>query len=332
MAAKEQEELTAIGSPDENDKKPSKDPNKKPKKRIYSQRQRNMMSGYLFISPFYLLFAVFGIFPILFSFYLGFFSWDGLGPMEFVGLNNFNIIFNDPLFWKSIYNTIMIGLMGTAPQLIAAILIAFALNSLLIRMKTVFRLAIFLPYVTSIVAVAIVFSVIFSNQESGLVNQAITFFGGDPVTWTRSEWGTKIAISVMVFWRWVGYNTLIYLAGMQSIPNDLYEAARIDGASLRQQIQYITIPMLKPFILFTVFTATIGALQLFAEPQIFQGGARPEGMTVVLYLYRDAFGSNAFGTASAAALVLFFIVIIFSSMNMYFTNKIGRSSKVGVKK
>ncbi|WP_412098137.1 carbohydrate ABC transporter permease [Halobacillus halophilus] len=309
-------------------------PNQKesPKRRQLSQKKRNMISGYLFISPFYLLFAVFGLFPILFSFYLAFFKWDGLGEMTFVGLNNFVIIFNDPLFWKSLYNTIVIGLMGTAPQLLAALLLAFALNSALVKGQSLFRLAIFLPYVTSIVAVAIVFSVIFSNQESGLVNSIIGLFGMDPITWTRSEWGTKIAIATMVFWRWVGYNTIIYLAGMQSIPKDLYEAAKMDGASLRQQIIHITIPMLKPFILFTVFTATIGALQLFAEPQIFQGrGGRPEGISVVLYLYRDAFSSNFFGTASATAIVLFVLIIIISTINMYFTNRIGGSDKVGAK-
>lgn len=252
--------------------------------------------------------------------------------MEFVGLNNFVIIFNDPLFWKSVYNTIVIGVMGTAPQLIVGILLAFALNSVLIKSKALFRVAIFLPYVTSIVAVAIVFSVLFSNQEFGLVNSILGVFGVEPVTWTRSEWGTKFAIATMVFWRWLGYNTIIYLAGMQAIPNDLYEASKIDGATLRQQIWHITIPLLKPFILFTVFTSTIGALQIFAEPHIFQGrGGRPEGITVVLYLYREAFDSNFFGTASATAIALFFLIIIISALNMYFTNRIGNSSKVGSK-
>ncbi|QKS72371.1 sugar ABC transporter permease [Paenalkalicoccus suaedae] len=302
------------------------------KKSAFSRRTWDMIAGYSFISPFYILFAVFGVFPIFFSFYLAFFRWDGLNPMEFVGFNNFVIIFNDPLFWKSIYNTVIIGLMGTAPQLVVALLLAFALNSVLLKYKGIFRLAIFLPYVTSIVAVAIVFSVIFSNQESGLANTFLGFFGVDPITWTRSEWGAKFAIAAMVFWRWVGYNTIIYLAGMQAIPNDLYEAAKMDGATVRQQIWHITIPMLKPFIIFSVFTATIGALQVFAEPHIFQGrGGRPEGITIVLYLYRDAFGSNFFGTASATAIVLFFIIIIFSSLNMYFTNRIGRSKKVEVK-
>ncbi len=303
---------------------------KKPKRQKFSQKTRNMLSGYLFISPFYLLFAVFGLFPIVFSFYLAFFRWDGLGDMTYVGLNNFTIIFQDPLFWKSVYNTIIIGLMGTAPQLVVGLLLAYALNSALVRYKSVFRVAIFLPYVTSIVAVAIVFSVIFSNQEGGLVNSFLGLFGVEPITWTRSEWGAKVAISAMIFWRWVGYNTIIYLAGMQSIPNDLYEAAKIDGASVRQQIWYITIPMLKPFIFFTVFTSTIGALQVFAEPQIFQGrGGREEGITIVLYLYREAFASNYFGTASATAIVLFLMIIVLAVTNLFLANRIGRTPRRG---
>lgn len=144
--------------------------------------------------------------------------------------------------------------------------------------------------------------------------------------WNRSEWGAKIAIATMIFWRWLGYNTLIYLAGMQSIPGHLYEAARLEGASIFQQLRYITIPMLKPFILFTVFTATVGALQVFAEPMIFSG-YRPEGMTVVLYLYREGFHNNYFGTAAATSLILFFIIIVFTAVNMFLTSRIGQQSK-----
>lgn len=301
------------------------------RKKGMSQRVKNMISGYLFISPFYLLFIVFGLFPIIFSFYLAFFQWDGLGDMTFVAFNNFSIIFNDPLFWKSIYNTIIIGLMGTAPQLLVGLLLAYALNSALLRYTGLFRVAIFLPYVTSIVAVAIVFSVIFSNNDGGLVNSFLALFGVEPITWSRSEWGTKVAIATMIFWRWVGYNTIIYLAGMQSIPNDLYEAAKMDGATVMQQIRHITIPMLKPFIFFTVFTSTIGALQVFAEPQIFQGrGGRPEGISIVLYLYREAFVSNYFGTASAVAIVLFFIIVILAVANLLLANRIGQSPRRGL--
>ncbi|UOE93275.1 MULTISPECIES: carbohydrate ABC transporter permease [Bacillaceae] len=302
------------------------------KSKWLNERRKNAISGYLFISPFYILFAIFGLFPILFSFYIAFFRWNGLGPMEFVGLRNFNLIFQDPIFWKSLSNTIIIGIMGTLPQIFVGILLAFALNSTLIRGRNIFRTAIFMPYVTSIVSVAIVFGIVFSNQPFGLANFVLDFFGVDPIRWSTTEWPVKIAIASMVFWRWVGYNTIIFLAGMQSIPGELYEAAKIDGATVRQQITLITVPILKPFILFAVFTATIGSLQLFTEPLVFLGrGLREEGITVVAYLWRDAFVNNAFGPASAVAVVLFFLIIIFSAINLLITNRVGRSKKVGVK-
>jgi cellobiose transport system permease protein len=291
-----------------------------------SDKRKTSIAGYLFISPFFLLFAVFGAFPVFFSFYLAFQKWNGLGEMTFVGFQNFTFIFTDPLFWKSIYNTILIGLMGTVPQLMVALVLAVALNSAIIKFKSFFRIAYFVPNVTSIVAVAIVFTVLFSGQEGGLVNATIGLFGFSPVNWQTSEWGVKIAIATMVFWRWVGYNSIIFLAGLQSIPKDLYEAAEIDGAKKWQQFLFITVPLLKPIMFFTVFTATIGSLQIFAEPLIFSGsGFREEGMTVVLYLWRDAFTNNAFGPASATAVSLFLIIVVFSAINILLTNRLGQS-------
>lgn len=302
---------------------------KQPRGRRLTESRRNAISGYLFIAPIYIIFGIFSLFPIFFSFYIGFFSWDGFGGLEnleFVGWNNFEIVLNDPLFWRSVYNTFIIGVIGTAPQLIVAILLASALNSYMARFVNVFRIAIFLPFVTSIVAVAIIFSFIFSDQPFGLVNTVLGIFGMEPVTWSRSEWGAKIAISTMIFWRWVGYNTIIYLAGMQSIPKDLYEAATVEGASAYQRFRYITIPMLRPFIIFTVFTATVGALQIFAEPMIFSE-YRPEGMTVVLYLYREGFANNFFGTAAASSLILFVLIIVVTGINFLLSNRIGRADK-----
>ncbi|WP_226527929.1 carbohydrate ABC transporter permease [Metabacillus niabensis] len=296
-------------------------------KRFLSEEKKDMISGYLYIAPFFLIFAVIGLYPSLFSIFLAFQKWNGLGSMEFVGLRNFFVVLEDPLFWKSLYNTVIIGLMGTAPQLIVGIIIAFLLNLTFLRFKNFFRVTIFMPYITSMVAVALIFSVLFSNHESSLANYILGVFGFDPVNWATSEWGTKIAISIMVFWRWIGYNTIIYLAGLQSISNDLYEAATIDGASKFQQLIYITMPMLKPFIVLTVFFSTVGALQLFAEPTIFLGtGAftRDEAMTVVMYLYRDAFRLQSFGTASATAVILLFIIIICSAINTLATSGFGR--------
>lgn len=294
-----------------------------------NEKKKIALTAYFFISPFFILFAIFGLFPMLFSFYLAFFKWNGLGDMVYVGVDNFRIIFSDHIFFEAIKNTFIIGLLGTAPQIIVGILLAFALNSTLIRYRNVFRTMIFLPYVTSIVAVAIIFGVIFSNQEAGFINYILSFFNVDPIRWDVQNWPVKIAISTMVFWRWVGYNTIIFLAGMQSIPTTLYEAAKIDGATVWQQIRLITIPMLKPTITFVVFTATIGALQLFTEPLVFLGrGLRQEGITMVSYLWKDAFVHNAFGTASASAIVLFLIIILITAINILFTNQIGQSRKV----
>lgn len=291
----------------------------------WNEKRKESFSGYAFISPFFILFAIFGLFPMLFSFYLGFQRWNGLGEMEFVGLQNFSLVLQDPIFWKALWNTIIMGLLGTVPQLVVAIFLAFALNSALVKFQGAFRAAFFLPYVTSTVAVAIIFGVIFSNQDFGLANVFLNVFGLDGVNWKTSEWGVKIAIAVMVFWRWLGYNTIIYLAGMQGISNDLYEAATIDGATVWQKIRFITIPMLRPIIIFTVFLSTIGSLQLFTEPLVFLGGSlREEGITVVLYLWREAFSNMAFGPASASAIILFFIIIIFAVVNAWIVNKLSK--------
>ncbi len=308
---------------------------KKINKRYLSEEKKDMISGYLYVSPFFIIFFLVGLFPILFSLYLAFQQWNGFSPMEFVGLNNFKIVLTDSLFWKSVYNTIVMGLLGTAPQLVVGILLAFLLNQVFLRFKQFYRVTIFMPYITSMVAVALVFSVLFSNQDSSMANYLLGLFGFDPINWGTSEWGTKIAISLMVFWRWIGYNTIIYLAGLQSIPGDLYEAARIDGASKFQQLRYITMPLLKPFILLTVFFSTVGALQLFSEPTVFLGQnafTRSEAMTIVMYLYRDAFRLQSFGTASATAVILVIFIAVLAAINLYLTSGIGRKKKRGVGK
>lgn len=302
---------------------------KKPRrKNRLTDKKRTARAAYLFISPFFILFAIFGLFPMIFSFYLSFFRWNGLEPMTFNGLNNFRFIFSDPIFYASIKNTFIIGLLGTLPQIIVSLVIAFALNSTLIRFRNTFRTFIFLPYITSIVAVAIIFGLVFNNQPFGFANYILSLFDLGPVRWSAEYWPVKIAIATMVFWRWVGYNTIIFLAGMQSIPRELYEAAKIDGATIMQQLRLITLPMLKPIVMFVVFTATIGSLQLFTEPLIFLGrGLREEGITVVAYLWRDAFVYNTFGTASAAAIVLFVIIISLTALNLGLSSLIGRSRK-----
>ncbi|MCM2677075.1 sugar ABC transporter permease [Shouchella plakortidis] len=295
----------------------------KPKK-LMTQSKRDHISAYLYISPFFLLFGVFGVFPILFTAYISFHKWNILGTKEFVGFTNYQWLLTDPLFWKALGNTMSIWLMSTIPQLALALVLAFVLNQALLKGRHFFRLAVFLPNITSVVAVAIVFDSIY-GQHYGIINYLLSLVGVDPINWKASILGTHIAISSMVLWRWVGYNSIIYLAALQSIPKDLYEAATIDGASKRQQFLFITIPMIRPMIIFTVILSTIGGMQIFAEPQTFSGmggGAMNQGLTLTLYLYEEAFIRNSFGYASAIAWLLFLIIVLFSLLNLFVTRKI----------
>jgi len=296
-----------------------------PKRRL-SERKRDNLFAYLFISPFFVIFGIFGLYPILFTIYLSFFKWDALNPMKYIGLQNYQFVLEDSIFWTSFSNTLLISVMGTIPQLIMALLIAIFLNSAFTKFKQTFRVLFFMPNITSIVAVTLVFSAIYSNN--GMGNWLLDVFGLDAVAWNSGWWGVKIAIATMIMWRWTGYNMVIYLSGLQSIPTDLYEAARIDGAGRLQQMVHITLPLLKPFIIFTVMMSTIGSLQLFTEPYVFLGQSgtsslRSEGITMVNYLYSEAFSNSFFGTAAATAVILLVFTIIFSMINMWASNKLG---------
>lgn len=291
-------------------------------KKKYRPKLYDGLTGYLFISPFFILFSIFGIYPLVFTAYLSLHKWNILGTKEYVGFSNYVSLFtNDPLFLKSVGNTFFIWVLSTIPQLILALVLAFLLNQAFLKAKGLFRLAIFMPNITSVVAVAIIFSAMFGTNY-GVINYVLSLLGIDPINWTGSTLGTQVAISSMVMWRWVGYNTIIYLAGLQGISKDLYEAATIDGANKRQQFLYITIPLMRPIILFTVILSTIGGMQVFAEPLLFGRGANNQGLTMTLYLYEEAFTRFAFGYASAIAWVLFLIIILFSLFNMFITGRI----------
>jgi len=294
------------------------------KKSLWKEIYKNR-TLYLFISPFYILFLIFGLFPIVFSLYLSFHKWSGLGDMEFVGLDQFKFLLSDDVFWQSVGNTFLIWFISTLPMLFFALVIAFLLNAPFTRFRGFYRTTFFITNVTSIVAVTIIFKSLFGNQY-GLLNYILTSIGMDPIEWLNSAFWIKVVIASMVVWRWTGYNAIIYLAGLQSIPNDLYEAARIDGASLFQQFFHITIPLLRPIILFTVMMTTIGSMQLFTEPQVLlgnSGGPGGAGLTITLYMYKQGFIESQFGYASVVSWALFVIIAIFSLFNWLVVQKVG---------
>ena len=277
---------------------------------------------YLAISPFYLVFAVFSLFPVFFSLFLAFQHWDGLSDMKFVGLQQFQFLVRDPVFWQSVGNTLVIWVLSTVPTLFGALVLAMLVHSVR-RFKGFYRIALFLPNVTSIVAVTIFFGAVFSNNF-GLVNAILGAVGIPPVAWLTNPWLIKLVIALLMTWMWTGYNMIIYLAGLQAIPPEVHEAARIDGAGPVGSFFRITLPMLRPIVLFTVVISTINGLQSFSEPQVLfgtnaanasLGGPGQAGLTTLLYFYQEAFMNNDYGYGAAIVWAFFLLIIVLVVVN-----------------
>jgi multiple sugar transport system permease protein len=286
---------------------------------------------YVLLSPFVILFLVFGMFPLAFSLVLAFQTWEptsGLSTMQFVGLDNFAFALHDEWFWKSLKNTAWLAIASGVPQHLVAIPLAVFIHTSFKRLRNGVVGAYFMPYITSTVAIAIMFSSLFST-DFGVVNTLLgKLFGVQAIDWLGRPENIKPAIAMIVFWRYVGFNVVLYLAALQTIPKDLYEAATMDGAGRLQQFFYITLPSLKPMIFFGVTLSVIGGLQLFEEPFILtggRGGSDQSGMTAAIYLYRMAFDFNDFGAASAMSWLLFAVVVVLT----WLTNRAFRPRGAG---
>ena len=296
---------------------------------------------YVFISPFVALFLLFGAFPLAFSLYLAFQSWEptsGLSAMKFVGFGNFIFALQDEWFWKSLKNTAWLALASGVPQHLVAIPLAYFIHSSFKRLRNGVVGAYFMPYITSTVAIAILFSSLLST-DFGMINVGLQALHQVPllgrlvpneaIDWLNDPDRIKPAIAMLVFWRYVGFNVVLYLAALQTIPKDIYEAATIDGAGRLQQFWFITLPSLKPMIFFGVTLSVIGGLQLFEEPFILtggRGGSDQAGMTTAIYLYRMAFDFNDFGAASAMSWLLFILVALLTWLTNLAFRPRGRSA------
>ncbi|MRG59710.1 ABC transporter permease subunit [Agromyces sp. CFH 90414] len=285
-------------------------------------------SPYFYTSPFFILFAVTGLFPLAYTLVVSMHEWDllkGQGP--FVGLDNFVEILGDSMFWNSIFNTVSIFLLSAIPQLIVAIVVAYLLDQGL-RAPTFWRMGVLLPFVVTPVAVAIIFSSIF-NEADGLANNLLNLIGIQDQAWKHDTFLSHFAIATMVNFRWTGYNALILLAAMQSVPRDLYESAAIDGAGSIRRFFSITIPSIRPTLIFVIITSTIGGLQIFAEPRLFDvsnaggiGGSDRQFQTTVLFMWELAFFRRDFGEAAAVAWLLFLLIIGFGLVNFLISRRI----------
>ncbi|WP_455619771.1 carbohydrate ABC transporter permease [Eisenbergiella sp.] len=280
--------------------------------------------AYAYIAPFFILFTIFGLFPIVAGLYISFFRWDGISEMHFLGLENYINLLKDPLFWKALKNTIVIGIIAHIPILLGGLTLAYLLNSKLVKGENIFKTIYFMPMVTSAVAITIIFQNLF-GYNYGTINYILSFFGETPINWLGGDGSLiKIAVIVMFAWKWIGWNMVIYLAGMQGISNDIYEAAKIDGATHTKILFKIVIPLLTPIIVFTLVQSTIGMFNLFTEPFIltnssWTGGVNNGGLTLMMYLLNKApQGGTAYGYASSCAYIITMMIVCIS----LFINKI----------
>ncbi|GAA1255978.1 sugar ABC transporter permease [Sphaerisporangium rubeum] len=292
--------------------------------RVLAHRLDMKASPYAYVAPYLLLFCAFGLFPLLYTAWVSLHDWTLLSDTHtFVGLGNFQALLGDEYFWNAAFNTLSIGVLSTVPQLALAIWLAHLLNRPL-RAQTIFRVTLLLPNVTSVVAVVVIFSQLF-GRDFGLVNWVLSWSGAQPVDWNAGTASSHVAISVMIMWRWTGYNALIFLAAMQAVPRELYEAATIDGASGFTQLRRITIPMIRPTVVFVVITSTIGAMQVLAEPLLFgvyslTGGPDRQYQTLSLFIYEN-FTKLDFGYASAISWMMFLFIVVAAAVNYLLTRR-----------
>lgn len=292
------------------------------RKHIGRSLLREFESGriwFIFISPVVLLIVVFLLYPLFESMRLSFVASDGINIRGVVGLENYRFVLQSAKFWNSVKNTIYLACAELVVMLPLAIGLAVLINER-VMCKTFFKVVYFMPVVTSYVAISIVWLLILNPGDKGILNNVLEIFGIAPLGWISSASLSKPSLIIMDTWRWLGFVMIIILAGLQSIPESLYEAARIDGANAMSRFFHVTLPLLKPSITFIILSHWINALQAFDQIYVLggmRGGVQRSMQTIVSYLYEVGFGNQHFGVASAIAYLLFFMIAIVTAINAY---------------
>jgi len=274
-------------------------------------------SAYFFIAPFFIMFVVFWIWPIIQSFVWSFIEWDGISEREFIGFRNYISLFSENDFLVSLRNTILATLVYVIILLALALILGFLLNSAILKGRTFFRTSFFIPVTVSLPVVALIFNIMYA-PHNGVLNNILSFLGiPGSINWLTDPKIALWSIVVLRIWRATGYYTIFVIAGLQAIPKDTVEAGYIDGANTWQVSRYIILPQLKPIIVYIIIASSIWAFQLFEEPWILtQGGPTNATSTVAIHIYRNAFQFSKLGYASASAYVLTMIIMIFAIINL----------------
>ena len=285
-------------------------------------KEKLKVAGFLF--PSYSVFVIFIFIPLIYSLVLSLFKYSLLSykSPKFIGLLNYKTLIKDPIFWVSLKNTVIFTIGTVFPLMIIGLLIAIILNTKL-KFRNFFRVSSFIPVVTSLVAASIIWSLILDSTSSGLLNFFLIKLGVEPQAWLSSSKWALFSVMVMYVWKNLGYIMLIYLAGLQSIPENLYEAASIDGANEFQKFFHITLPLLKPTTNFVFTTSIIGSFQVFTPIYIMTGGGPGySSNTIVNYLYQKGFQDFKMGYASSIAYILFAILFLITVVQRkYFSSE-----------
>ncbi|MEH7254700.1 sugar ABC transporter permease [Neobacillus niacini] len=285
----------------------------KPRKYHNKLRLKNGLIGWSFILIATAMICVFYFYPMAQALILSFQSGAG-SNLQFVGFDNYIRLFTDPTFIAAVKNTVTYLIIQVPIMIILALLISVLLNDKKLKLKGFFRTAIFLPCITSLVAYSVVFKYLFGSD--GIINQMLLNVSliSEPIQWLTDPFWAKVTIIIAITWRWTGYNMIFYLSALQNVDNSIYEAAKMDGANAFQQFFKITIPMLKPIILFTSITSTIGTLQLFDEVMnITKGGPGNATLTISQYIYNLSFKYTPdFGYAATVSYAIVIMIVIFS--------------------
>ena len=286
------------------------------KKSMSARQRKNALVAYSFIAPNFIGFAIFTLGPIILAFVMAFAEWDGSNPLKFVGITNFRNLFTNDRFVAALENTLVYSLFTVPLTLVAALGLAILLNQK-IKCRTVFRTVVFFPYVASLVAVAAVWNMLFTPNKGGIMNQLLmNVFHTQPLKWAAAPQTVMLTIILFSIWKNMGYYMVIYLAGLQGISKELYEAAALDGAGSWQKFRYVTLPQLKPTTFFVTVMLTISCFKIYDIVYMLAGGSNgvvnKSAIVLVYYIYEEAFRNWKLGSASAAALVLFAIVLAFT--------------------
>ncbi len=281
---------------------------------------------YLLISPFFIIFGIFHGYPLVWSLWLSFQRWQGVGEPRWIGMGNYERLLATDRIWTALGNSTIFLVVMLPVIVVATLLLATLLNSRQVIGRNLFRTLFFLPYITSAVIVAIIFQLLL-NDNFGWINGILEAIGLPRIAWLTEAWPARAAVMIMVFWAVAGYNTLIMLGGLQGIPHELYDAASVDGANTPQQFFFITVPMMRGVILFVAITSTIGLLNLFVQPFLLFSSTQGLGpdmsvATLNTIQYSTAFQSHRYGEAAALGFIIAILVITVSLVQLRMTRSV----------